>query len=1411
MNTLTETTGGGDGGATDLVTRLREDELQNLRAQLNGGSREVALKNLDERGIAQELIRQQYSGRYPFELLQNADDAAAESTDRTGSVARFIVTGSALIVADMGLGFGDRQIRAICSLGRTSKDRRKTIGYKGLGFKSVEEITDRPQVISGKHRFMFDRVRARQLIGEITGPLDDHQRVPVYAYPLPVDQADLGEDSSLVDELKTGGFQTVIRLPFRVGVTRAEVSRDVRLMLSPRVLLFLQATRQLEVEGTSGDFVAIRGTDNAGLATETSLEVGNTTEHWLVFERRLAVSDPALTAPLGDAWSEVDEVRVAMALPLRANGRPGGDETFPLHVHFPTEEATGLSAIVHGDFVLDLDRRRLALAPEAQPYNAWLSQELAALVGIEVAPYLAERYPMDASVVSALSPRGVATGFGDHVLADYVDALRTSRFLPAIDGKPRMPSEAILRPPLPDPTVSDQFLELVDLGNLVLAAAERDASARSFLSDRLDVRELTPRDLVDRLKRPDVSGARPFYEWLVSWAQKLPPHHLARLLAAAPCVLTTSGTWRPPGSGVFFPRAREDVVLPDDIPVEIADVPEVADLEELLLDAGVRRFRWRELLLEIVLPQLTSSETPEAERTRAHHALRSYFEAESRGDLDILSKVGGVLVLAAKARGGPAELRPARKTYFSSVWLGHERIEAIYGPFGQPEFLAENPPADSDEFTEMFRYLEQLGVAQRPRTDAAEMSAQAKYLNPANHPHRRAYGRWWQRWEASKPFQQAAPCGQNHTASQQLASYALDRFPALVDAGDPTRLRAMFWELAAGWGPTYSGAAKATFHCSAQNHVGERERPFLSLMMFMLRSAAWLPASRAGELVLERPHRTWRVSAAVSRHSIPFLALLEPSLEEAPVAGALCEAVGVIDSARPRARDVASILRAIADVVTSDGDNPARWDDAARWAMRELDSSLAQDRPDPTLDGTPLLASLGGELVFEDRPYVAEDRQLAEAWEDELPIFRGDRDLTRLIARFGLPKLEEVVRTTPIVAGLSDADTRSARYVFAQALPYLSALASEAQTSRADAIRSRLRFLEFQACADLVLSYSVDGIVRERTDTTTFLTWQTVREGNTRRRIGTAYLEVGSSKRPDWYSFGPQLADYLEVPTQRDSFALVLEADQRGRDAFMRSRGLLDRVAEERVELNVPEPPVEEWLPPVGVGTGSNEGDAPDREGTSTENMGGTQSTDTGAQEGTETKPTHQEEVLPPLDVEGIQGVDVSPALVDLAPASHGGSGGGGPAGSINWEHYERMGRTYGRRGEEAAIGFERTRVRNLGFDPDEVVVWESDAHELMNYDIRSVDDKGGIIYIEVKATAAADQDAPFEISAAELSFGMSNRPRYYVYRVVDVRSASPKILRYHDPIGAIEAGHGAIRVTGAKMYLAPKPDEDAT
>lgn len=96
-----------------LVAQLRGDEIASLRSEIAAGRREHILRSLDQRGIAQELIRQQYTGRYPFELLQNADDAAM---GKDAGTVRFHLTDASLIVADQGSGFGVEEIRAICGL-----------------------------------------------------------------------------------------------------------------------------------------------------------------------------------------------------------------------------------------------------------------------------------------------------------------------------------------------------------------------------------------------------------------------------------------------------------------------------------------------------------------------------------------------------------------------------------------------------------------------------------------------------------------------------------------------------------------------------------------------------------------------------------------------------------------------------------------------------------------------------------------------------------------------------------------------------------------------------------------------------------------------------------------------------------------------------------------------------------------------------------------------------------------------------------------------------------------------------------------------------------------------------------------------------------------------------------------------
>ena len=105
--------------------------------------------------------------------------------DEIAAVAHFLLTDSALIVADNGFGSGDEQVDSICSLGRSSKGPGEAVGHKGLGFKSVGEITDHPQITSAWASFQFSSIRVRDEVSTILGPLPDGQKLPVYAFPFP--------------------------------------------------------------------------------------------------------------------------------------------------------------------------------------------------------------------------------------------------------------------------------------------------------------------------------------------------------------------------------------------------------------------------------------------------------------------------------------------------------------------------------------------------------------------------------------------------------------------------------------------------------------------------------------------------------------------------------------------------------------------------------------------------------------------------------------------------------------------------------------------------------------------------------------------------------------------------------------------------------------------------------------------------------------------------------------------------------------------------------------------------------------------------------------------------------------------------------------------------------------------------
>src|SRR5262245_31985851 len=100
---------------------------------------------------AKRLVTQtarEYAERFLFELLQNAYDAHPKGTRGFVRILLNLAEGEhgTVYVANGGIPFTHRDFRSICELAQSNKKPGQGIGNKGVGFKSVLQIAEWPEI-----------------------------------------------------------------------------------------------------------------------------------------------------------------------------------------------------------------------------------------------------------------------------------------------------------------------------------------------------------------------------------------------------------------------------------------------------------------------------------------------------------------------------------------------------------------------------------------------------------------------------------------------------------------------------------------------------------------------------------------------------------------------------------------------------------------------------------------------------------------------------------------------------------------------------------------------------------------------------------------------------------------------------------------------------------------------------------------------------------------------------------------------------------------------------------------------------------------------------------------------------------------------------------------------------------------
>lgn len=169
-----------------ILNGEKENYVYLFKVDETGSFQEVTPRNLVKRlhddimnypaGAGQKIVRMldtlktqlTASGKeiFIYELLQNANDYPVTINDVKQKVdVEFHLTLSSLVFMHSGAVFNERNIAAICSINDKEKDTNKdTIGYKGIGFKTVFLDNENVYLQTGDYSFRFDRQATRDIV-----------------------------------------------------------------------------------------------------------------------------------------------------------------------------------------------------------------------------------------------------------------------------------------------------------------------------------------------------------------------------------------------------------------------------------------------------------------------------------------------------------------------------------------------------------------------------------------------------------------------------------------------------------------------------------------------------------------------------------------------------------------------------------------------------------------------------------------------------------------------------------------------------------------------------------------------------------------------------------------------------------------------------------------------------------------------------------------------------------------------------------------------------------------------------------------------------------------------------------------------------------------------------------------------
>lgn len=291
----------------------------------------------------EKYISESYDGRSLIELLQNADDVGATK------FYLYKINDFSFLVANNGRTFTGDDLTALCRSGASTKKRKSnTIGFRGIGFKSVVNYSNIVHLISGEIKVTFSKeLTQRTINSDINVPLI---RIP--------HQFNENKYDNIIKKVINAGFNTIFIFEISKSTLMQEIDN-----FDNTCMLFLKHVEQIIIDYNNYKISAI----NRNIINNSFTLININTEkqdknQWLIYN---------------DGINNINSIAFKYE-----NGKviDSNNNENLIHSFMPTNDKFIIPCKVNGDFSTDPSRTKVIIDDETKVTIDEISNLIANLV-----------------------------------------------------------------------------------------------------------------------------------------------------------------------------------------------------------------------------------------------------------------------------------------------------------------------------------------------------------------------------------------------------------------------------------------------------------------------------------------------------------------------------------------------------------------------------------------------------------------------------------------------------------------------------------------------------------------------------------------------------------------------------------------------------------------------------------------------------------------------------------------------------------------------------------------------------------------------------------------------------------------------------------------------------------------------